>query len=766
MPAPTRRILIGVHVATASQSLIDSLVALHETTAQAFDLVLLVDPAPGEAEALTTMLAALSGVAQLAVPAPGGAPASFNRLVAQPADIYVFLENGVRPGPDWLSHLLRALDADPENGLAGPSTNRCWNEQCVAPNCRATAQDVERQADSLMQRFGAGWRSMAPLHSLSDFCLVVRRDVVAAVGTADPGYGRGPCWEMDYSIRAARAGFRGVWAQAAFVHRAPLPAWRVAAEQALLEANKHLYQDRFCGRRAEPGGREAPYHAQCRGEACADFAPIASIRIHLPLLSADPIEPPPEVPLVSCVMPTRGRPSFVAQSIAYFRRQDYPHRELIIVHEDEADLPGVIDDPSIRVVRTAQRSIGAKRSEGTRAARGAIIAHWDDDDWYGDERLSRQVAPIRRGVADITGLNDILFMALQSGEFWAVTRELFRRLFMENVSGGTLVFRREVWERSGPYPATSLREDADFMAKAMSQGARLCRLPGRDLCIYVRHQRNTWKFQEGRYLQQNGWSCVPEPGILASDRSYYFPARPPAEPPARPPEAPRMRRPERPLVSCIMPTANRRAFVPQAIRQFIAQDYPERELIVIDDGQDSIADLIPQVDSVRYVRLDRRTALGEKRNLACEIARGELVAHWDDDDWMAPQWLESQVQTLLGQGADICGLDKVFFYAPDTRQAWRYVYDGAQPWVCGGTLCYTRELWQRARFPPTNVGEDNAFVWSAQPKRLVVNRQNHLYVAMVHRHNTSPKMTTSRRWRSLSAWQVERLMLQIAQPSS
>ena len=39
-----------------------------------------------------------------------------------------------------------------------------------------------------------------------------------------------------------------------------------------------------------------------------------------------------------------------------------------------------------------------------------------------------------------------------------------------------------------------------------------------------------------------------------------------------------------PLVSCIMPTYNRREFVPLAIRYFLRQDYANKELIIIDDG--------------------------------------------------------------------------------------------------------------------------------------------------------------------------------------
>ena len=47
-----------------------------------------------------------------------------------------------------------------------------------------------------------------------------------------------------------------------------------------------------------------------------------------------------------------------------------------------------------------------------------------------------------------------------------------------------------------------------------------------------------------------------------------------------------------PLVSCVMPTADRRRFVPQAIGYFLAQDYPNRELVIVDDGKESVEDLV------------------------------------------------------------------------------------------------------------------------------------------------------------------------------
>jgi hypothetical protein len=51
-----------------------------------------------------------------------------------------------------------------------------------------------------------------------------------------------------------------------------------------------------------------------------------------------------------------------------------------------------------------------------------------------------------------------------------------------------------------------------------------------------------------------------------------------------------------PLVTCMMPTYNRRSFIPQAIRCFLRQDYSKLELLVVDDGTEPIGDLVPAND--------------------------------------------------------------------------------------------------------------------------------------------------------------------------
>jgi ADP-heptose:LPS heptosyltransferase/glycosyltransferase involved in cell wall biosynthesis/SAM-dependent methyltransferase len=205
------------------------------------------------------------------------------------------------------------------------------------------------------------------------------------------------------------------------------------------------------------------------------------------------------------------------------------------------------------------------------------------------------------------------------------------------------------------------------------------------------------------------------------------------------------------LASCIMPTANRRRFVPSAIAQFLAQDYPSKELVILDDGDDSVADLIPSDAAVRYLRTPRHQNLGAKRNAACEAARGDIILHWDDDDWYAPNRIRLQAEALCESDAELCGIDRVLFVDPRARTAWEYVYpSGGAPWVCGATLCYRRDFWRAHPFSNTNNGEDTRFAAAVHPDRLHVLPDNHFFVGLIHAGNSSPKHVRDRRWQRYS----------------
>jgi glycosyltransferase involved in cell wall biosynthesis len=216
-------------------------------------------------------------------------------------------------------------------------------------------------------------------------------------------------------------------------------------------------------------------------------------------------------------MPTYNRRQFVPHALEYFLHQDYPNRELIIV-DDGHDAIGDLSEglPNVHYFRLPTRlSIGAKRNLACQRAQGEIIAHWDDDDWYSSDRLRYQVAPIIAGKADITGLENAFVLELPAGVFWTSHPRLHQQLFVGNVHGGTLVYRKELLAEGLRYPEINLAEDASLLHGAMRRGKRLLRLSNPGVFVYVRHGRNAWReFAPGRFINPAGWERTAPPLIF------------------------------------------------------------------------------------------------------------------------------------------------------------------------------------------------------------------------------------------------------------
>lgn len=205
-----------------------------------------------------------------------------------------------------------------------------------------------------------------------------------------------------------------------------------------------------------------------------------------------------------------------------------------------------------------------------------------------------------------------------------------------------------------------------------------------------------------------------------------------------------------PLISCIMPTWNRRRFVPLALGYFLRQDYAgPLELLVIDDGDDPVGDLVqaaaeraPAGRSIRYLHLIGRHAIGQKMNYGIGVAQGDLLAMWADDDWHAPWRISRQAETLQANGLEVCGTDRCLFWDLRRDVAARYSYlpDGRPQrtpvYLVGGTLLFTRAFWLERPYEPINLGEDNEFIAGRLPGRAG-NVEPDIYCAMIHGENTS-----------------------------
>ncbi|OFX13203.1 MAG: hypothetical protein A2Z18_11080 [Armatimonadetes bacterium RBG_16_58_9] len=202
-----------------------------------------------------------------------------------------------------------------------------------------------------------------------------------------------------------------------------------------------------------------------------------------------------------------------------------------------------------------------------------------------------------------------------------------------------------------------------------------------------------------------------------------------------------------PLISCIMPTRGRPKFASEAIEQFQMQIWRNRELLIIDD--DTVPSIFPDIALPENVKLwhRRRMTIGAKRNYACGLAAGSIIAHWDDDDIYATDRLEHQARILLGSDAEIIGYCPLRFTEEGVAD---YLYSNPRPdYAPGATLMYVRSAWESRPFKDLSVNEDGDFL-VGRKNVVVVPGEDHM-VARIHSGNTSPrKLQHTRQWRRIA----------------
>ncbi len=111
----------------------------------------------------------------------------------------------------------------------------------------------------------------------------------------------------------------------------------------------------------------------------------------------------------------------------------------------------------------------------------------------------------------------------------------------------------------------------------------------------------------------------------------------------------------RPLVSIVIPCYNGAAFVGDAIESALRQTYPNREIIVIDDGStDASIDVITSFGTSVHWRTGPNRGGSAARNIGLALARGEMVQFLDADDALVEAKLTGDVEQMARCEADVC----------------------------------------------------------------------------------------------------------------
>jgi glycosyltransferase involved in cell wall biosynthesis len=110
-------------------------------------------------------------------------------------------------------------------------------------------------------------------------------------------------------------------------------------------------------------------------------------------------------------------------------------------------------------------------------------------------------------------------------------------------------------------------------------------------------------------------------------------------------------------VSVIIPTFNRAGLLPRAVRSVQAQEWPEIEIVIVDDGSSDETRLaIEALKSHARIRAIRQSNGGDAaaRNAGLCAASHQWIAFLDDDDTWRPGKLDAQMSALERTGAPAC----------------------------------------------------------------------------------------------------------------
>jgi glycosyltransferase involved in cell wall biosynthesis len=130
----------------------------------------------------------------------------------------------------------------------------------------------------------------------------------------------------------------------------------------------------------------------------------------------------------------------------------------------------------------------------------------------------------------------------------------------------------------------------------------------------------------------------------------------------------------RPLITIGITCYNAEKTIVRAVESALAQTWPEREILVVDDGSaDRSVPLLRELEQahreVRVIRHKSNRGVPEARNTLLAQASGTFIAFFDDDDASAPARLEQQYRHIVEYESTHPGVTVLCYSNRDVVQA-------------------------------------------------------------------------------------------------
>jgi glycosyltransferase involved in cell wall biosynthesis len=154
------------------------------------------------------------------------------------------------------------------------------------------------------------------------------------------------------------------------------------------------------------------------------------------------------------------------------------------------------------------------------------------------------------------------------------------------------------------------------------------------------------------------------------------------------------------LVSIIIPCFNAQRWLAEAIESCLRQTYPQREIIIIDDGStDGSVEILKRYKAaypnIITWQTGRNRGGSHARNRGIALAQGDYIQFLDADDYILPEKIDKQVNCLEQTRADVVYGDWVYKHHPPNESSFL-----SQIKVCGPKTDFLESLLSNDRWSP------------------------------------------------------------------
>ena len=204
-------------------------------------------------------------------------------------------------------------------------------------------------------------------------------------------------------------------------------------------------------------------------------------------------------------------------------------------------------------------------------------------------------------------------------------------------------------------------------------------------------------------------------------------------------------------ISILIPTFNRKKFLPLIIRNILNQSYPhdKLELVIDDDGSDKLLDkekLEKMVEllypiNIKYIHNKPKRSIGKKRDDLIKSASHKIVVFMDDDDLYFPSYIQYSYETLKKEKVGCVGSNKMLFtMSDDDFKTYQIDCGDKKHLIHEATLMMTKKFYRAScGFADSSQGEGNNIFYGME-RNVFITDILMIMCCIQHSGNTIDKL--------------------------